>query len=340
MPCPALTSSVDDHSFKQARLVFAGPDDGRRDSETPPAPPASDTLATSQIRAADEMRDRVTNTMTPTKYPFGKRFSLAHEVEVGNISRRAAEFIGQFPSAEECIRNYYEHDAFTYIHVGQMVNSACNLVDEHLDAMKRVGMPEGFSDEELKKLFVGATIFHDWGKIRVPVEVLNGGRGLSDEQKKQMRDHMIHTIDILVPEHINEGSSELEKLMAYTALSHHRHRKNRDARMDYPTEDEIETALPGYAKWFKAQGEGICTILAILDSNDALLSPRSYKEGFPPSQTLAILEGDYLYHPEDQVRYRKMVDIIFEHWQKMAQADQYKARRTALSVPPDMSKND
>lgn len=291
-------------------------------------------------------------------YTFGGPFNLSKELENGNISEKAGEFVRQWPVAEEALRSLYEYDAYTYIHTVQMLNEGCVIVDEKFDEIKKI-IDEGKGDsadkrfelteEGLRIIIFGAIVFHDWGKTRVDRKILNFPDKLDALQTQEMRRHPMETVDIIVSKIIDRvylkdrtkkmkaqdlvrnilGSDDYPEekrllQMAYMAVSHHNYYSARDK---YPSAEEISEVLPDYNIWLESSGREQAIILAIFDVTDALLSDRPYKSGIPEEDVKVVLNKIFLENLNDKEKYGKIVDCILESWEKMRGADEYTEKR-------------
>lgn len=127
---------------------------------------------------------------------------------------------------------------------------------------KSIGLPV----DVMQQTVVGA-LLHDIGKILTPDEVLHKPGKLDEEEFRVMKQHVVHSRDLL---RNTEGISELTIL---TAAQHHE-------RMDGS----------GYPDGLK--GEEISQygrMVAITDVYDAITSDRVYHKGMTPSQGLKKL---------------------------------------------------
>lgn len=280
-------------------------------------------------------------------FPMGSEFNLESEVrEKENISPRVAWFVERIPRGREVLKDLYEYDAYTYIHVVQMLNEACILLDEHLDEIKEIGIPERYNDEEFKMVFMGAVLYHDWGKRGVEHSVLNAKK-FKGNQWAEMQQHVIRGVERLIPEKLGNESSELHRDMARIAFSHHRNKFKRKIRKDYPEAAALEVKMPGYQEWFEGGGEEISELLSILDVNDAMRSRRSYKTSKSKAETWAALEDDFMearkkddeeYEKKGKyknTKYYKICSIVFEKWQAMKDSEDYTFRRKLIEGDDD-----
>ena len=156
---------------------------------------------------------------------------------------------------------------------GQHIKKTATYVKIILEEMQR----EGIYSEQMNKKFVDdvykSAPLHDIGKIAVPDAILNKPGKLTNEEFDKMKTHttaggkILSSIIEMVPE-----AHYLEEAINLATYHHERW----DGR-GYPT---------GLA------GENIplsARIMAVADVFDALVSKRSYKEGFPLEKAMNII---------------------------------------------------
>lgn len=122
----------------------------------------------------------------------------------------------------------------------------------------------GLSSEQLMKVQVGS-LLHDVGKIATPREILEKKGRLTEEEFKVMQQHVVSSKQIL--------SGILSQEVLNIAVHHH---------------EKLDGS--GYPNGLKA--EELTTeerIVAVADLTSALLSKRSYKEGFSMDHTKELL---------------------------------------------------
>jgi HD-GYP domain-containing protein (c-di-GMP phosphodiesterase class II) len=151
------------------------------------------------------------------RYAFGEKFDLNREIENGNISAEAGKFIREWPIAEEILSNMYEetmgdlceYDGYTYIHTVQMLNLASGMTNAEFDEIRKAIEFSGkkdkrfdFAESDFRDIFLGAIVFHDWGKTRIDRDILNypESGGLPSDMYREMKKHAMGTVDILVSE--------------------------------------------------------------------------------------------------------------------------------------------
>ena len=154
-----------------------------------------------------------------------------------------------------------------------------------MNQMRREGIyPDQLTNEFISNVYQSAPL-HDVGKIVVSDTILNKPGRFTDEEFEIMKNHTLAGRDILESAKgaVSESSylDEAQNLAAY----HH--------------EKWNGTGYP-----FGLAGEDIplsARIMAVADVFDALVSKRSYKEGFPIEKALAIIEEGIGTHFDPQV---------------------------------------
>ena len=124
----------------------------------------------------------------------------------------------------------------------------------------------GLERSVLKELTLGG-LLHDVGKIMTPDEVLNKPGKLTDEEFGVMRQHVVHSYDIL------SNTAGISPTMLEVAANHHE-------RLDGT----------GYPQRLK--GDQLCLytrMSGIVDVYDAVTADRVYKQGMQPTQAFRIL---------------------------------------------------
>jgi HD-GYP domain-containing protein (c-di-GMP phosphodiesterase class II) len=131
---------------------------------------------------------------------------------------------------------------------------------------RMIGRRVGLCDEDLDGLGLAA-VFHDFGKIGIPEEILCKGSKLTKEEMDVMKKHPIIARDLL---------SSLELVANYLpAITHHHERWDGTG---YPDGLKGEQA-PLWAR-----------IIALADAYDTMASRRAYKEAFSTARIASELE--------------------------------------------------
>ena len=124
----------------------------------------------------------------------------------------------------------------------------------------------GLDRSVLKELTLGG-LLHDVGKIMTPDEVLNKPGKLTDEELEVMREHVIHSHDILA------ATAGITPIMLEVAANHH---------------ERIDGT--GYPRRLKGDQLSLYTRMSgIVDVYDAVTADRVYKQGMQPTQAFRIL---------------------------------------------------
>ena len=124
----------------------------------------------------------------------------------------------------------------------------------------------GLDRSVLKELTLGG-LLHDVGKIMTPDEVLNKPGKLTDEEFGVMRQHVVHSYDIL------SNTAGITPTMLEVAANHHE-------RLDGT----------GYPQRLKGDQLSLYTRMSgIVDVYDAVTADRVYKQGMQPTQAFRVL---------------------------------------------------
>ncbi|MCX7806019.1 MAG: HD-GYP domain-containing protein [Planctomycetota bacterium] len=142
-------------------------------------------------------------------------------------------------------------DPYTKLHSHQVVKWS-----------RMIGRRRGLSDEALTRLGLAA-VFHDFGKVGVPEDILNKPSGLSNDEFALMKQHPAIAKNIL-------GS--LDQLADILPAIHHHH--ERWAGGGYPEGLKGEQ-IPLWAR-----------IIGLADAYDTMSSRRTYKEPFPKERII------------------------------------------------------
>lgn len=131
---------------------------------------------------------------------------------------------------------------------------------------RMIGRRKGLSEDELNRLGLAA-LFHDFGKIGIPDEILSKTSRLTDEEFETMKKHPTIARDLL---------ASLEPLSdLLPGITHHHERW--DGR-GYPSKLKGDD-IPLWAR-----------IIALADSYDTMATRRAYKEPYSREKVLAELE--------------------------------------------------
>jgi HD-GYP domain-containing protein (c-di-GMP phosphodiesterase class II) len=130
----------------------------------------------------------------------------------------------------------------------------------------------GFSRKTLGELGVAA-LLHDIGKSKIPKEVLNKPKSLTDEEWQIMKAHPLGGVEIVLN---LKHMGEIDPKIVFGIFEHHQ----RDNLSGYP-----ELLLKKERTFF---GQ----IIQVADVYDALATPRVYKKAYTPEQTLSVMLKD------------------------------------------------
>lgn len=148
-------------------------------------------------------------------------------------------------------------DDYTYAHSVNVAVLSCVI-----------GVAMKIGEQDLLNL-VNAAILHDFGKMKVPEEILNKTGRLTGSEYEIIKDHVSFSYDIL------KDHDEINDAVKEAVYSHH---ENEDGS-GYPrglTGDEIPL---------------IAQIVHVADVYDALVSNRPYKMGYAPWEAVEYLMG-------------------------------------------------
>ncbi|MBQ9042372.1 MAG: HD domain-containing protein [Eggerthellaceae bacterium] len=154
-----------------------------------------------------------------------------------------------------------------------------------MNQMRREGIyPDILTNEFISNVYKSAPL-HDVGKIAVSDTILNKPGRFTDEEFEIMKNHTIAGKEIL--ESAKGAVSEAGYLDEAQRLAAYHHEKWNGSGYPYGLAGED---IPLSAR-----------IMAVADVFDALVSKRSYKEGFPIEKALAIIEEGIGTHFDPQV---------------------------------------
>ena len=154
-----------------------------------------------------------------------------------------------------------------------------------MNQMRREGIyPDVLTNEFISNVYKSAPL-HDVGKIVVSDAILNKPGRFTDEEFEIMKSHTIAGKEIL--EKAKGAVSEPSYLDEAQRLAAYHHEKWNGSGYPYGLSGED---IPLSAR-----------IMAVADVFDALVSKRSYKEGFPVEKALSIIEEGIGTHFDPQV---------------------------------------
>jgi HD-GYP domain-containing protein (c-di-GMP phosphodiesterase class II) len=141
-----------------------------------------------------------------------------------------------------------------------------NAVNVCLYATKLAMTEGGFNRDELMTIGLGA-LLHDVGSVQIPLQILQKNTSLTPNEYMEIQKHSEFGYQMLKDE------IGIPLISAHCALQHHE-------RMDgsgYPYGLKGEEIHP-YARW-----------IGILDSYDAMIHPRAYRDAMCPSEAIEVL---------------------------------------------------
>ena len=146
-----------------------------------------------------------------------------------------------------------------------------------LNQMREEGIyADKLTDGYINDVITSAPL-HDVGKIRVSDTLLNKPGRLTDEEFVRMRDHTVDGGDIIDHAISTIANNDTDYLREASNMAHYHHEKWDGT---------------GYPNGLK--GEDIplsARVMAVADVFDALVSTRSYKQGFPVDKALEIIRN-------------------------------------------------
>jgi putative nucleotidyltransferase with HDIG domain len=167
-----------------------------------------------------------------------------------------AQAVSQNRTALLVLTTLKNYDNYTFTH---MVNVAILTMGQ----ARALGI-----DGSLLREFGLAGLFHDIGKVRTPLEVLNKPDTLTDEEFTIMKRHTLNGAEIL------RATPDMPSLAPIVAFEHH-------LRLDGT----------GYPEEAKRKTLNLATMLcSIADVYDAMRSQRKYQEALPTDRILEVLK--------------------------------------------------
>lgn len=234
---------------------------------------------------------------------------------VGQMSHEVVNHIAEAQEKSEAIARMQSNlimvladlvesrDKFTGDHVRNTATYARIIMNQ----MRREGIyADVLTNEFISNVYQSAPL-HDVGKIAVSDAILNKPGRLTEEEFQIMKNHTLAGQEIL--EKAKSAVSESSYLDEAQRLAAYHHEKWNGTGYPYGLAGED---IPLSAR-----------IMAVADVFDALVSKRSYKEGFPVEKAFAIIEEGIGTHFDPQVA------RAFLHAQDKARAVAEEAKRKA-----------
>ncbi len=158
-------------------------------------------------------------------------------------------------------------------YTGHHVRNTASYARIILEQMRREGMcPEELTDEEISNVVRSAPL-HDVGKIEISDALLNKPGKLTDEEYARMKNHTLAGERIIA--RAAEAVPGSDYLTMAEGLAAYHHERWDGKGYPYGLKGE-EIPLPA-------------RVMAVADVFDALVSKRSYKEGFPVEKAIDII---------------------------------------------------
>lgn len=149
----------------------------------------------------------------------------------------------------------------------------------------------GYSEKECTNIALAA-MMHDIGKLMIPSEILEKPSRLTDEEFAVIKTHVTYGEELL-----RNSPGEVMKMARWIALQHHE-------RWDGK----------GYLGYKGEKIDYIARIVSVADVFDALVSKRSYKNGWPPEEAYAeiVKNSGTQFAPHAVETFVKSYDKILE----------------------------
>ena len=237
-----------------------------------------------RVRSADQIKKLDIHT--------GDEIENLHEA-LSQMSQDAVRYIAEAQEHNDTIARMQSNlimvmadlvesrDKFT----GDHVRNTATYTQIIMDQMRCEGIyPDELTNEFISNVYKSAPL-HDVGKIVVSDTILNKPGRFTDEEFKIMKSHTIAGRDIL--ESAKGAVSESSYLDEAQNLAAYHHEKWNGTGYPHGLSGED---IPLSAR-----------IMAVADVFDALVSKRSYKEGFPIEKALSIIEEGIGTHFDPQV---------------------------------------
>lgn len=239
------------------------------------------------IRTGDEIENLYHSVVKTTEVMVGTIENAEHQNEIINKLQNGLILVlaDMVESRDKC--------------TGDHVRKTAAYADIILRELKKEGVYLDQLTDEFMQDVVNSAPLHDVGKIQVSDTILNKPGKLTDEEFEKMKLHTVAGAEVIsraIDTVAEEQSGYLQEAMN---LAHYHHEKWNG--MGYPC------GLKGEEIPLSAR------IMAVADVFDALVSRRSYKEGFPFEKAMDIIrEGsgnhfdpkvvDAFVHAQDEVR--------------------------------------
>ena len=156
------------------------------------------------------------------------------------------------------------------LNYAEMAEAKSGLTGEHVKRISEytriLAKNYGLPDDEVEKLRLAA-MFHNIGKVMIPIEILDKESTLSDEEFAVMKTHVVAGEQLL-----HNATDPILQEARRMALDHHESWNGHG----YLGKQGEEISFPG-------------RIVAVADMFDALISSRSYKTGWEPNKVYSTI---------------------------------------------------
>ncbi len=208
----------------------------------------------------DEISDELYIENTVSDEVFRKGVDAVKNVNIEGMIWVATEIVNEISTASDVSIDIYDlrsYDDYTYHH---SVNVAvyATVVGKYLN----------YSTSKLNQL-CQAAIYHDIGKTKIPLEVLNKPSGLTDEEFNLIKSHPKYSYEIL------SADSSVPAIVKQAVYMHHENENG----TGYPL-GKAGNEIPEMAK-----------IIHVVDVYDALTSQRPYKKPYAATDAMEYLSG-------------------------------------------------
>ena len=191
---------------------------------------------------------------------YQKGVEAVEAENIGSIMDVAAQIVSNLLKEEEVALDLFDlrsYDTYTFFH--SMNVAVCSAA---------VGRKLELTEEDLNILCLAA-LTHDFGKRRVPKEIINKRGKLTDAEYEEVKKHPSYTYDMLYQ------NPNIPAKVRQAVLCHHENENG----SGYPF-GKAGDEIPLFAK-----------IIHAVDVYDALTSKRSYKEPYPAANAFEYLIG-------------------------------------------------
>jgi HD-GYP domain-containing protein (c-di-GMP phosphodiesterase class II) len=219
------------------------------------------TSAEGNSLRVDEAKNAYAHTLEALK-EISQRVSLGNPSGIRKVLRTVQNMIDLIMEDDFVLlglSTLKDYDDYTYVH---SVNVAILSIS--------LGARIGLKKEALEALGISG-IFHDLGKIKIPLEIINKPGHLTDQEYNEVKKHSLDSVRMLL---LLGASRNILQEILIAPFEHHQ-----------------KYDLSGYPKFPGKTSLGLYgRIISIADVYDALTSPRIYRtDSISPPQALDIM---------------------------------------------------